>query len=437
MGWQDERGTAGLLTTLARRCVPFVLSAAVLLGASGCVDDESGRQFANDPQTSSELPTSVPTWPVPTPRAATPMASPLTAEQLLQTRGAAGRFYFESNGELWTMAPKEVQVKPVYAPEMGTTIRALASSPSVDRVAAILVREDDDREVSDLVVLSMDGTEVNRFDDLNALVPEDGARVVSLDWSPQGEKLLVALSPGGLVSVPLNGDAEPMLIVAGGVAAQPAKAAYSPTGEEVGFIAQTDEERSSLFVSGVAATPAAPRALLPEEADQHTIFDWSWLPDGRSLIFSEERELTSTADLWRIKSDGTDRELIASAGSVAPVARIIGAKPSRDGRSVAYQVIVPGEDGFDVFDSLWVRDLATNRGFQIDVPAGWSVTNVWWTDAGLMFRAVPGDRYVADYAGGPYAIFQVTDGSDATMVFDFEVGPDGTPVASPVPDESD
>ena len=199
--------------------------------------------------------------------------------------------------------------------------------------------------VADLIVLSMGGAEVYRFDNLDALVPDETAEVVSLNWSPQGEKLLVALSPGGLVSVPLSGDGEPKLIVAGGVAAQPAQAAWSPTGEEVGFLAQTDDDRSSLFVSGVAATPELPRALLPEEADRHTIFDWAWLPDGRSLIFSEERELTSTADLWRIKSDGSDRELVASAGTVAPVARIVGAKPSRDGRSVAYQVIVPGDAG--------------------------------------------------------------------------------------------
>jgi hypothetical protein len=424
-----------MVTKLMRRGGVLLLPVALLLGVTGCVDDDAGRQFANDPKSTSELPTSEPTWPVPTPRVATPQASPLSAEQLLQTRGAAGRFYFESNGELWTMAPREDHAEPVFSPAMGTTIRALASSPSGDRVAAILVQPEGDGEVADLVVLSMDGAEVYRHDNLNTLVPDEAAEVVSLNWSPQGEKLLVALSPGGLVSVPLSGDGEPMLIVAGGVAAQPAQAAWSPTGEEVGFLARTDDDRSSLFVSGVAATPVAPRALLPEEVGQHTIFDWSWLPDGRSLIFSEERELTSTADLWRIKSDGSDRELVASAGSVAPVARIVGAKPSRDGRSVAYQVIVPGDDGVDIFDSLWVRDLASNRGFRIDVPAGLSVTNTWWTDAGLMFRAVPGDEFHADYSGGPYALFRVTDGSTATMVFEFGSSPDGTPVASPVPSE--
>jgi hypothetical protein len=100
-------------------------------------------------------------------------------------------------------------------------------------------------------------------------------------------------------------------------------------------------------------------------------------------------------------------------------------------------VIVPGDDGVDRFDSLWVRDLASNRGFPIDVPAGWSVTNTWWTDAGLMFRAVPGDQFHADYNGGPYALFQVTDGSAATKVFEFGASPAGTPAASPVPAESE
>jgi hypothetical protein len=145
--------------------------------------------------------------------------------------------------------------------------------------------------------------------------------------------------------------------------------------------------------------------------------------------------MTATADLWRINSDGTDRKLVASAGSVAPVARVVGATPSRDGRSVAYIVLIPG-DGGDAFDSLWVRDLVTNLGFEVDVPSGQAVTDVWWTDAGLMFRAVPADRFTGEYVEGPFTIYQVSDGSAATVSYQGGMDSTATPAATPVEAQS-
>jgi hypothetical protein len=118
---------------------------------------------------------------------------------------------------------------------------------------------------------------------------------------------------------------------------------------------------------------------------------------------------------------------------VAPVARIVGATPSRDGRSVAYIVLIP-EDGRVVFDSLWVRDLQTNQGLAIDVSPGQSVTDVWWTDAGLMFRTVPEDRFSGSYEGGPFAINEVSDAAESTVVYEVGMEPAATPEATPVAD---
>ncbi|MDQ3693576.1 MAG: hypothetical protein M3464_08105 [Chloroflexota bacterium] len=397
---------------------------------TGCVDDEAERQFANDPRQSAALPTTIPTWPVPSPPAASPAASPVSAEQLLRTRGAAGRFYFLGAGNVWTLAPNDGGLGSVFEPPAEASIRAIASSPSGDRVAVIVVRPVDGAETADLLVLTLSGEELHRFEGIGGLAPGSNAEVVSLDWSPQGDNLLVALSPGGLVAVSLAEDAEPELIVAGGVAARPEQAAWSPTGEEVGFLAETGDDRTSIYVAAVA-TPTDPAPLFPDDVAMHTIFDWAWLPDGRALIFSEERGLTATADLWRINSDGSDRELVASAGSVAPVARIVGATPSRDGRSVAYRVVIPGDAG-EAFDSLWVRDLLTNRGFELEVPAGQSVTDVWWTDAGLMFRVVPSAGYTGEYVDGPFAIYQVSDGTTATVIHQDGMSPSATPAATPL-----
>ena len=431
MSRRDARSKGKLPVTVSRRGLFFLATGTLTLAISGCVDDDTGRQFANEPPPTSALPTSA-ARSAPSPRVPVPQASPISPAQLLQTRGAAGRFYFLANGELWTTEPRTDEVGELFAPPTGMTIRALAPSPSGDRVAVVLVSEDDDTEVANLIVLTNAGEEVGRYDRLSALAPEPGAQVVSLDWSPQGDKLLAALAPGGLVAIPLEGDVEPSLIVSGGPAVNPGDAAWSPTGEEVGFLAETGEGGSNLFLAGVAATPTGPEPLLADSDGARIVYDWAWLPDGRAVLFSEARGQGTAGDLWRIRSDGTDRELVASAGSVAPVARVVGAKPSRDGRSVAYIVVVPGGDG-EEFNSLWVRHLATNQGLQIDVPPGAAVTDFWWTNSGLIFRTVPVESAAAGSADGLFALYRAADGTAATRIYASDAGPEATPAATPLP----
>lgn len=432
MSRRDEPSKVTLPVTVSRRGLFILATGTLTLSFGGCVDDDTGRQFANQPPPTSALPTSAAMRPAPSPRMAIAQASPISPEQLLQTRGAPGRFYFVANGELWTTEPRSDEVGKLLTPPTGATIRALASSPNGDRVAVVLVRAEDQTEVADLTVLTMSGEEVDRFDQLSALAPEPGAQVVSLDWSPQGDKLLAALAPGGLVAIPLEGDIEPSLIVSGGPAASPGEAAWSPTGEEVGFLAETGEGGRNLFLAGVAATPTAPQALLAEPDDARVVYDWAWLPDGRSLIFSEARGQGATGDLWRIRSDGTDRELVASAGSVAPVARVVGAKPSRDGRSVAYAVVVPGAGG-EEFNSLWVRDMVTNQGLRIEVPPETAVADFWWTNSGLIFRTVPVGGPAGASVDGPFALYRAADGSAATLIYESDAEAPATPAATPLP----
>jgi hypothetical protein len=112
------------------------------------------------------------------------------------------------------------------------------------------------------------------------------------------------------------------------------------------------------------------------------------MPDGTSLLFTESGGLegaVSGIDLWRVDADGENRQLVASAGTVAPVARVATVRPSPDGRAVAYAVLVPGP-GRPQVDSVWVRDLESDFGFRIALPAVASVDDIWWTDQGLVIR---------------------------------------------------
>jgi hypothetical protein len=114
------------------------------------------------------------------------------------------------------------------------------------------------------------------------------------------------------------------------------------------------------------------------------------LPDGVSLLFTEGGAPGSAItgiDLWRVDASGQNRALVASAGTVAPVARIANLSPSPDGRSAAYTVLVPGSGGPAV-DSVWVRSLASGIGFRIAMPSVASVDDIWWTEQGLVVSVV-------------------------------------------------
>jgi hypothetical protein len=150
-----------------------------------------------------------------------------------------------------------------------------------------------------------------------------------------------------------------------------------------------DGERRGLKVldvaTGAVMNPVAPPA-------GRTVVEFAWMPDGVSLLFTEGGEPGSAItgiDLWRIAADGENRELVASAGTVAPVARIAAIRPSPDGKTVAYSVLVPGGTGPRV-DSVWVRDLASRLGFKIALPSVASVDDIWWTDKGLVFAVTTG-----------------------------------------------
>jgi len=145
------------------------------------------------------------------------------------------------------------------------------------------------------------------------------------------------------------------------------------------------------------------------------VAEFAWMPDGVTLLFTEGGELGGAVtgiDLWRIDAAGKQRQLLVSAGTVAPVAQITGMRPSPDGRSVAYVVLVPGI-GPPRVDSLWVRRIESGPGFRVPLPSIAEVEELWWTDQGLAMSVITGDE----------------DGQGAEMLALLQLMPDGTIVA--------
>jgi dipeptidyl aminopeptidase/acylaminoacyl peptidase len=201
---------------------------------------------------------------------------------------------------------------------------------------------------------------------------------------------------------------------------------WSPTGDRVAYIAAEGDRRRALRVLDTA-TGRTTEVVPP--SDERAVVEFAWAPDGASLLFTEGGTAVgavSGVDLWRVDAGGGDRQLIASAGSVAPVARIANVRPSPDGRAVAYEVLVPGSDGARV-DSVWVRDLESRQGFRLDVPAMEAVNDLWWTNTGLSIWADGDGRTPA--AGNGSQVLRV----DASGVVEVLWSPPvsrGTPVSA-------
>jgi dipeptidyl aminopeptidase/acylaminoacyl peptidase len=365
------------------------LGAGLLLVA--CAEEVAGPQFATDPKpprTPAEVVASPPLALLPT---AASIASPASINDLLGARGATSVVYEVSGTDLWSVSSSGDADRLFEAPD-GAEIRAIDPSPDAQEVAILLEIMSGERLQSEVVIVDIAGSVVDRVDLTGTTsatpVARDAAGRQTIDWSPQGDRVLVQFDTGDMVEISAGSDATPMELDLGAAAGSVVAPAWSPTGESIAFILEGDDgETRSLRLldvrSGEIATVVTPLG-------GRLVVDFAWLPDGVSLLFTEGGAPGSAItgiDLWRVDADGENRALVASAGTVAPVARINNLSPSPDGRSVAYTVLVP-RSGRPGVDSLWVRSLDSGIGFRISLPSVASVESIWWTGQGLIVSVV-------------------------------------------------
>lgn len=413
---------------------PFVRVSCLLtaLLIAGCTDQTAGGpQFANEPAptrpatrvVSAGSPAPLPTLPI----AATPIATPASMADLLRVRGAPSALFLEVDNAIWAI-DSSGQGSRIFAPPEDAEIRAQDAAPGGDRVA-ILVRESTGtRQAYEVEIADRDGNVVQNLAELPlgpaTPGPGNASSIDVIDWSPQGDQLLVAIGGGTTLTWPVENDGRPEVILLLEPGETIVSAAWSPTGEAIAYIATGGSDRDrALWVLDLRD---GRRQQVVKSGDNRFVVEFTWLPDGTALLFTEGGDLegaVSGIDLWSVNADGGDRQLVASAGSVAPVARITDVRPSPDGRSVAYAVLVPGNSGPRV-DSVWVRDLASRVGFKIALPTVATVDEISWTDNGLAIAVTTsgGGRRGA----AATALLQVSGNGDVAAIW---VAPIATPVA--------
>jgi WD40 repeat protein len=365
------------------------LVASLLLVA--CAEEDAGPQFATDPRP-TRPPTEIAASPSPSllPTAES-MATPTSLNDLLDSRGAASSVYEASSNEVWSISSNGEATRLFTAPS-GSVIRAIDASPDAQQVAVLLDSAPAERNASQLILVDNSGSVVARVEPAGTAsatpVTRAAERRQSVDWSPQGDKLLVQFESGDIVEVAADEDAEPIPLDFSGAAGGVIGPAWSPTGQSIAFIAERDDGKTRWLqmldtTNGKITTVVTPLA-------ERLVVDFAWLPDGVSLLFTEggvPGSAISGIDLWQVDANGENRALVASAGTVAPVARIANLSPSPDGRSVAYSVLVPGSSG-PVVDSVWVRSLASGVGFRVSLPSIASLEDIWWTNEGIVVSVV-------------------------------------------------
>jgi len=364
---------------------PELLAFVATLALVACAEEATGPQFANEPaptRPATERP--IVATPV-APPTATAVATPASISALLQPRGAPTRVYFTANDAVWT-ASSGGAVARIMDPPQGVQVVAVDPAPDASKVAVLLRTLGGS---TDVVIVDERGQETVRFRGLHAPIgtpaPTNDNPPETIDWSPQGDRLLVSFQQDGMISIDVQGThTVTPLGPTEGTAISPA---WSPTGESVAYIAESPASQGrSLRLLKVSGGPSAEIAA-PLEGG--FIVDFAWMPDGISLLFTEGGQrggAVTGVDLWRVAADGSGRALVASAGTVAPVARITKERPSPDGQSVAYIALIPGQSGPQV-DSLWVRDLASRAGFRVELPPVGTIDRMWWTDRGLLVLA--------------------------------------------------
>jgi hypothetical protein len=402
-----------------------------------CVDDDTGRRFANEPMPTADAgATATASGGVQvTPTSVLPVASPVSVDQLLAAPGGVSTIVVQVGDDLIAIGPPWTQPRTIWSgPE--DSVLAYGAAPAGDLVALLLAAGQQSERV-DLVLIAGDGTPVRQVEDLGRSVPEStlpGAAegISSLGWAPDGSQVLVGLATGGILTVPRTGD--PEVLVGPGRAAAPGQVAWSPRGDAIAYIAPASPGAAGgLYVAPTGAVPLDPVPALPPSAGgRSTVSRFAWSPDGEMLYYtlaSTTGDPTFGGDLFQIPSAGGTPKLVAGASRVGPVSAITNFAISPDGAGVAYVVTVPGDDGRPN-ESLWLQPIAGGEAVRLPLGTGERAGGLWWTTDGLIWSALSatGDAELILYRAAPgEAPGLVYPAAPATPV----ASPAATPVASP------
>jgi Tol biopolymer transport system component len=172
--------------------------------------------------------------------------------------------------------------------------------------------------------------------------------VPTINWSPDGKTIAFTGVLGGkpvvgLVSTDGSGKPKPLV---NGYAAR-----WSPDGKELLFLHDSETSPAVTSICIVNADGTHPRKVLDNEAAE---FGLTWTPDGKSIGFASTRDNKNQSEIFRIHTDGTGLQKIASQEKLSLISPLF----SPDGSELLFYARTFGS----VSDfSIWVMDLASHQ----------------------------------------------------------------------------
>lgn len=385
--------------------------------------------------------------------AATPTIAALPSpETLLRARGAPSTVYAILNGSIQSIQLDDDQTTAdVLPPPEGARFVAIDSSPSGDRVAAVTVADDGstDPPPADLFVFDRAGTVVETWPDVIAPEPIASTPVpdtpggpademdLMVDWSAQGDRIIVA-SPGGRIVIAAFGGDTTALNTPAEVASIRG-IEWSPRGDTIALLAIDEDNVGRIgLIDPAAANPEfLPVAPVENGGEGGSVRSFAWLPDGSGLVYLGGEDGGGQAvggQLFSVDLETMAQRLVATAGQGGPSATIADFSVSPDGKAVAYTIVVP-DGGIWRFNSLWVRSLRDQRALRMPVGDVIEVNAVWWVDRGLLWG-----QAISDGERIQESFIRLAPGGDPTVILTVDVGgrageqggtPEAVPEASP------
>src|SRR5918997_4172933 len=183
-------------------CLAALVAGCLLVA---CAEEGTGPQFATDPR-----PTRAPTEAVASPSpallpTAAAIATPASFTDLLAVRGATSAVHVVSGIDVWSVSSGGEATQLFEAPD-GSTILDIDPSPDGQEVAILLETVSSGRRTSQVFIIDAAGAVLDRVDaPVGATATPVTRRADSeptIDWSPQGDRVLAQLDTGEVIEIP-------------------------------------------------------------------------------------------------------------------------------------------------------------------------------------------------------------------------------------------
>lgn len=393
------------VSILRRHRSPKIVSLAIVAGLLVACADESGpledRRFANEPATRivelatpTDLPRQTPAPTMP------PLGSP---EAMLNVHDAPEIIFVATNGSIDVIDTVNVDQRRSIVVDAAQIID-FASSPGGNRVA-VLTKSFTESGAVDVVVFERDGQEVRRWTDLGELAPAGATPVMSsggdassggfITWASEADRLLVSTNGSDLISIEIAGSPQRLSVPARVQTVE--HAAWSPLGDQIGLLARDEDGTGAIWVMDPFVDGVSLRQVTPPDADAFnlgSVTRFAWLPDGSGFVYILAVDVgisNQGGQLYAYNLQENQRVLVAAPGQGGPSAQIVDFEVSPDGLVVAYTISIPTGDQWQ-FHSLWVRSLETSNVYRVPVAQTERITEMWWSEAGLVWRQQTGNN---------------------------------------------